>query len=97
MIFEILMLCCFGVAWPLNIINSLRSHSTRGKDLVFLLSIFSAYVFGIIYKVFFVYSITLIFYCINLLMVTFDLALYLTNRTREIRSGEVHGYFGLYC
>ena len=33
------MLVCFGLAWPLNIIKSLRTKSTKGKRVFFLIVI----------------------------------------------------------
>ena len=37
--FEAVMLICFGLAWPLNIIKSLRTKSTQGKSVLFLIVI----------------------------------------------------------
>ena len=30
------MIICFGFAWPVNVYNSLRTGSTKGKNLLFL-------------------------------------------------------------
>ena len=38
-IFEAGMLLCFGAAWPMNIIKSIKTKSTKGKSLPFLLTI----------------------------------------------------------
>ena len=35
-IFETLMIVSFGVSWPLSIIRSIRSKSTKGKSLLFM-------------------------------------------------------------
>lgn len=34
-ILEVLMIVCFGVAWPINLYNSFKSKSTKGKNLLF--------------------------------------------------------------
>ena len=31
-ILEVLMIVCFGVAWPINLYNSFKSKSTKGKS-----------------------------------------------------------------
>lgn len=97
LIFEILMMVCFGLAWPMNIYNSLRSRSTRGKNLFFLCAIAMAYIFGIIYKSLYSPSVSIVFYVINLVMVCADIFLYFLNRTSEIKRGLVSGYARLYC
>ena len=35
-ILETLMIVCFGVSWPMSIIRSVRSKSTKGKSLLFM-------------------------------------------------------------
>ena len=62
--FEALMVICFGISWPMNIIKSLKTRTAKGKSLLFLLFILVGYVFGISAKlisgnisyVFFFYS-----------------------------------------
>lgn len=97
MVFEILMMICFGLAWPINIYNSLRGKSTRGKNLLFLTAINLAYVFGIIYKVFFARTWALYIYIINFAMVLTDFILYFKNRHREIKGGKANNYYSLLC
>ncbi len=82
-IFEIIMLLCFGAAWPLSIIRSARSKSTKGKSFLFLVVIFAGYISGILYKVFYRMDYVLILYALNAVMVGTDIALYLRNRKIE--------------
>lgn len=90
-IFEILMLVCFGASWPLNIIKSLRTRSTKGKSLFFLILIDIGYVSGIINKFIrypmtdnkALWTFTLCVYFLNLTMVTGDMIVYFINRRRE--------------
>ncbi|MFO7820559.1 MAG: hypothetical protein R6V56_00645 [Lentisphaeria bacterium] len=49
-IFEILMLVCFGAAWPFSIVKSCRTRRNGSKSLVFLGVLFWGYVMGIIHK-----------------------------------------------
>ena len=82
-VFEAGMLICFGLAWPLSIIKSIRSKSTKGKSLFFLFVILTGYVSGITHKLFYSQDLVLILYVINFLMVLTDILLYRKNRKRE--------------
>ena len=79
-IFEIIMLLCFGAAWPFSIHKSIVSQSIKGKSLAFLLIVWFGYLAGILHKIFYHPDIVIIFYVINLTMVTVDSALYLRNK-----------------
>lgn len=83
-LFEAIMVVCFGVSWPVSIAKSVRSGSTKGKSLLFLVLIDIGYVFGILGKIL-NHNITyvFIFYVINFLMVFTDICLFLRNRRRE--------------
>lgn len=79
-IFEILMLVCFGAAWPFSIYRSATSKSVAGKSPVFLLILLIGYVFGMLHKLFYNYDIVLYLYLLNFIMVSIDFILYLRNR-----------------
>ena len=49
-IFETIMIISFGISWPLSIVRSVRSKSTKGKSLLFMCFIAFGYVCGIIAK-----------------------------------------------
>lgn len=83
--FEILMLICFGAAWPFSIYRSWVSRSTRGKSLLFMIIVMCGYLAGILHKLFFNYDIVIYLYALNLLMVAADVLLYLRNRRGEKR------------
>lgn len=91
-IFEILMIVCFGFAWPINLYNSIRTRSTRGKNLLFQCMIVLAYVFGVIHKLVYSRDAALYFYLLNAGMVLADLTMYLINRRREIKEGAAENY-----
>ena len=82
-IFEMLMLLCFGAAWPLNIYKSVRSKSTKGKSVFFLFVINVGYVSGIIHKIVFNYDPVIFLYILNFAMVSIDIALFYRNRRIE--------------
>ena len=86
-ILEITMILSFGASWPLNVLKSWRARSTKGKSLAFLLLIFFGYIAGIASKFtsesymaqFAEKWYVLFFYFLNLVMVGFDLLLYIRN------------------
>lgn len=83
-IFECIMLICFGLSWPISVYKSIKSKTTKGKSLVFILAIIIGYISGIIGKVInHDISYVLVLYCVNLLVVSFDLALFFINKRRE--------------
>lgn len=81
--FELGMLICFGISWPFNLAKSIKTRSTKGKSLVFLLAIEIGYVLGIIHKLLYSMDFALVVYVINLAMVSADLVLYFINKKRE--------------
>jgi hypothetical protein len=82
-VFEIIMLLCFGAAWPFSIARSLRSRSTSGKSLVFLRVVMAGYAAGIVHKALYARDFVLWMYAFNMLMVATDTVLWLRNRRLE--------------
>lgn len=78
--FEAGMLLCFGAAWPVNIHKSLKSRTTRGKSLPFLVILLVGYAFGIVHKLLNSRDIVLALYVINSLMVSADICIWFRNR-----------------
>ena len=87
-IFEAAMVICFGLSWPLSVYKSWKSRTTKGKSFLFECFILFGYFCGIAGKVI-THNITyvFIFYIMNTVMVSIDLALYARNarldRARE--------------
>ena len=93
-VLETLMILSFGVSWPLSIVRSYRSRSTRGKSILFLFCIFAGYICGICSKIIafqtgFYEKLPLAFwfYIPNLIMVGTDICLYFRNKKIEAREG----------
>ena len=86
-ILEIIMIVSFGCSWPVNVIKSYKSRTTKGKSLTFLCLIFFGYIAGIASKLvndaymasFAQKWYVLIFYVLNFLMVGADLCMYVRN------------------
>ncbi|WP_425805233.1 hypothetical protein ACHOLT_01195 [Desulfitobacterium sp. Sab5] len=79
-IFEIIMLICFGAAWPFSIYKSYKSFSIEGKSLLFLIVILVGYIAGILNKIYYHYDGVIYLYLLNLVMVIADLILYFRNK-----------------
>ena len=82
-LFEFLMLFCFGFSWPFAIAKSIKSRSTKGKSLMFMLLIFFGYIFGIVHKVLYNFNWVTWAYVALLGLVGFDLFLYFRNWRHE--------------
>ena len=83
-IFEFIMLACFGLSWPISVYKSIKSKSTQGKSVVFIVAIIIGYISGIIGKIVNdQLTYVLIIYCFNLIVVSVDLVLFFINRKRE--------------
>lgn len=82
-IFEVVMLLCFGAAWPFSIYKSYTSKSTNGKSLGFLIILILGYISGILNKLFYNYDVVLYLYILNAIMVSIDALLWLRNKKIE--------------
>lgn len=79
-LFEIIMMFCFGAAWPPSIYKSLTSKQTAGKSLAFMFIILAGYISGIINKIINEADYVIALYVLNSLMVSFDIFLYFRNK-----------------
>jgi hypothetical protein len=88
-ILESAMMVTFGLAWPANILNSLRVKSSRGRTPVFLIIIILGYVLGLTAKLFSPQGLNYValFYLVNLVMVSVDLSLYFRYRALDRQRG----------
>ena len=94
-ILEIIMVVSFGASWPLNVMKSWKSRTTKGKSLPFLCLILFGYVAGIASKLVNVNYMAnfaskwyiLFFYVLNFIMVAVDLALYVRNYHLDKKNG----------
>ncbi len=82
-IFEIIMLLCFGAAWPVSIAKSLKTRSNGGKSLIFLLVIIVGYAAGIANKLLYKPDFVVWLYALNVTMVAIDAGLWIRNSRME--------------
>ena len=79
-IFESIMLICFGLSWPLNVIKAYRARTAKGTSLPFILLIITGYIAGITAKlVTGQINYVLIVYLLNLAIVSVNVLVYFRN------------------
>ena len=76
-IFETIMLVCFGLSWPINVIKAYKAGTTKGTSLPFILLIITGYLAGITAKIVNgQFNYVFIVYIINLIIVTLNVVVY---------------------
>ena len=78
-LFEIMMLLCFGAAWPVSLWKSWTSRTNGGKSVVFLFVVVIGYAAGIVHKLLHSRDPVIFLYALNMLMVGADIALWFRN------------------
>lgn len=98
-IMEMMMVVCFGISWPLNIMKAWRARTAKGTSLLFYFFIWIGYVFAIIGKFVLIsyyapqpWNVTvkwyvMFFYFLNLAMVSGGIGIYFRNRALDKKNG----------
>lgn len=80
-LFEVIMLLCFGISWPMNAYKAYKSGTAESTSLGFILMILFGYVCGIGAKIISGnVNYVLIVYVINIITVSTNLLVYLRNK-----------------
>lgn len=87
-IFEIVMLLCFGAAWPFSIYKTQKAMSNNGKSVIFLFIIMAGYISGIIHKLIYSFDVVIYLYALNFLMVSTDMVLWFRNEKLSKQEGN---------
>lgn len=84
------MLVCFGISWPFNIAKSLRSRTAKGKSVIYEILVVVGYFFGLAAKIILGdVNYVMIFYIVDILMVTIDIILTFRNRRLDRERDKV--------
>jgi hypothetical protein len=75
-IFEVIMLVCFGISWPISIAKSIRTKVVAGKSPLFMAIVCLGYVSGIIHKILYSFDWVIALYVINMILIAIDISLY---------------------
>ena len=79
-IFETIMLVCFGLSWPINVVKAYKAGTTKGTSLPFILLIITGYLAGITAKIVNgQLNYVFIVYIINLVIVMLNIVVYFRN------------------
>ncbi len=79
-IFETIMLICFGLSWPINVIKAYQARTAKSTSLPFILLILAGYVAGIIAKLItHQVNYVLLVYLLNLAIVLLNIVVYFRN------------------
>lgn len=81
--FEVIMLICFGAAWPFSIYRMLKTKKSEGKSIIFILAILFGYIAGIFFEWFGERTAVIYLYMFNMGMIGTDLGLTLKYRTKR--------------
>lgn len=83
-VFESIMLICFGLSWPLNVIKAYKARTARGTSLPFIMLIIIGYVAGITAKVITGQTnYVLAVYLLNLVIVSMNVVVYFRNMSLD--------------
>ena len=78
-VFEIVMLLCFGAAWPVSLWKSWTSRTNAGKSVLYLFVIVAGYGAGIVHKLLNSRDLVIFLYALNMCMVSADIVLWFRN------------------
>lgn len=81
--YEILMLVCFGVSWPVAVIKTYQSKTVKGKSFLFLFLILLGYIFGTIHKIKYNLDFVIWLYIFNGVLVLADMVLWFKYRNND--------------
>lgn len=83
-VLESIMLICFGLSWPLNVIKAYRARTARGTSLTFIVLIIIGYVAGITAKLITGQTnYVLAVYLLNLAIVSVNVIVYFRNMSLD--------------
>lgn len=86
-IFETIMLVCFGLSWPMNLMKAYKAGTARGTSLWFILLIITGYIAGISAKLITgQINYVLVAYLLNLAIVSLNLVVYFRNASLDKKS-----------
>lgn len=88
-VFETIMLLCFGLSWPINVIKAYKARTAAATSLPFILLIFIGYIAGITAKIVtHQFNYVFLVYLINLAIVVLNVAVYFRNVALDKKTKE---------
>ena len=88
-IFETVMLVCFGLSWPINVIKAYKARTAHSTSLPFILLIIAGYIAGISAKILMGnINYVLVAYLLNLAIVSLNLVVYFRNAALDKKTNK---------
>ena len=86
-IFETIMLMCFGLSWPINVMKAYKARTANATSLLFILLIFTGYIAGIGAKIISgQINYVFVVYLLNLAIVLLNIVVYFRNVALDNKS-----------
>ena len=85
-LFEIIMLVCFGLSWPVSIYKSLKTRVVAGKSPLFMTIVILGYASGVVHKILYSFDWVIWLYAVNLALVAADMGVYFYYSRRMVRN-----------
>jgi hypothetical protein len=86
MIFELLMLSCFGFALLIRILKTFRSKTARGLSPVIFFLILTGFISGIVYKLMVPFEMTFFIYIADAVLVSIQIFLFFYYRNKDLNN-----------
>ncbi len=78
---ETIMLICFGISWPINVVKNTKAKTAKAMSFPFIMLIITGYLAGIAAKLLtHRINYVLVVYIVNLAMVSVNVFVYVRNR-----------------
>ena len=93
-VFELFMIVCFDVSWPLNIYKAWKARTTKGSSVPFYFLILVGYLFGIASKInklrrgLSIPDYVWFFYILNSVIVTLGIVVWFRNRSLDRKAAS---------
>ena len=89
-IFEVIMLVCFGLSWPLSILKTIRVKNPTGKSYLFMGLIIIGYVAGCLHKILYHWDWVFYLYLLigSLVVTDFILCVYYMRKRKAEQNQE---------
>ena len=86
---EAVMMLCFGLSWPINVIKAYKARTAKGTSLPFILLITFGYLAGITAKIVTgQINYVLAVYLFNLVVVALNIAVYFRNAALDRKAAQ---------
>lgn len=89
-VLETIMIICFGLSWPMNLIKNIKAGTAKSMSLKFIILIIIGYIAGIAaklisHKINYVLGV----YILNIVIVSMNLVVYFINTKKDKKAEKI--------